>query len=532
MKLRDILNQTHDDYDDDRWCELDALAKGGKKFHDHIGTFLPRNPMEPELLYSARKERAKYHSYMGAIINLYVSWLFAASFSVKADSRDSTEPVEVDKFYGEFQENVSKEQSLSAFIKDRFREAMTQGKANWLVELPPADPESPPADRAEYDARGLGRARLLPIDNCELLNWDIDDEGNYLWCVLKTKYLEQLGPLSPRDVIVEQWRIYDQETVTVYELRYTKSEPAGDREPSKLGEAKPHGFKRVPIVTLTLPEELCVGEQTYDAQVEHFRHDAALAWAIYRTCYAMPVFHLEDGEKPPTMGVGYGLMLGHNDKVDWLSPPPDSFQTIAANRDAKRDEIFRIVHQMAQGLDNNAETVGRSAESKEIDAAATRIMLNAYGEMVGQAIEETYEIISEARNELDYEWSVEGFSGYDTATAGSLLGNVKAAKDLGIPSETFLKEATTKAALALLPEVDQKTKDAIRQEIKDYKFEVTGQTAEAALQNQALESQEGMQVESLKSQEKTAAASLKAKQAGPPAGNPSKPSQASKTKGK
>jgi hypothetical protein len=497
---KDILDQKHPSYDAKRWDELEALAEGGKKFHALISTFLPRNMMEPEGMYEQRKKRAKYHSYVGAIVNLYVAWLFAANFSVKSYKRGTKEAQQTNSFYGEFQEDVGGENTLTAFMKGRMRGAMTTKKSSWLIQLPDNAGDEP-SSLDEYDRRGLGRATLTEIDSKELLDWECSEDGAYLWAIIRTSRCERKTPGASRNDEIVQWRVYDRENVSTYELRRDKRTLT--EEAIKLVQAPaPHGFKRVPIVTLELPQELCVGEQTYDAQLAHFHYDAGLDWAIMRTCYAMPVFKIADDEKRPTMGTGYGLYLGVDEDMTWASPPSDAFDVIARNRDAKRDEIFRIVHQMAQGLDNNAETVGRSAESKEIDAAATRIMLNTYGEAVARAIEETYEIIGEARGDVDLEWSIEGFSGYDVATAGTLLDNVRRAKDLGIPSQTFQAEISTKAALSLVPESDQRVKDAIRTEIHGYQFEVTGQTVDAALADKQIQSSEKLAKDSLKSQEK------------------------------
>jgi hypothetical protein len=507
------LDQKHPTYDAQRWEALEALSEGGKKFHKLIETFLPQNPMEPELMYAQRKKRAKFHSYTGAIINLYVAWLFAANFSVKAYKKDSEEPQNPDKFYGVFQENVGGERTLTTFMKGRAREAMRKGKSSWLIQLP-SDEGRPPADRDEYDKRGLGRATLTEIDPKELLDWEYDDEGNYLWAIVKTISNERKSPFASRNAEKQTWKVYDREMVTTFELvkRQESDGTVKEEEVRQVGEPAKHGFKRVPIITLCLEEEMCIGEQTYDAQIAHFQADAGLDWAIMRTCYAMPVFKLEDEDNKPTMGVGYGLYLGVNEEMEWSSPPADSFDTISKNRDAKRDEIFRIVHQMAQGIDNNAETVGRSAESKEIDAAATRLMLNTYGGVVAAAIEETYETISEARDEKDLEWSVEGFSGYDVATAGTLLANIKMAKDVGIPSKTFQKEISTKAALSLVPEADQKVKDKIRSEIGSYDFEVTGKTVEQQLADKTIEAQKSMTDAKLASQESMTEATLKSQE--------------------
>lgn len=508
---KETLDQTNPCYDAERWAELEALAKGGKKFHALIDRFLPQNPMEPDLRYGVRKKRAKYYSYTGAIINLYVSWMFAAGFEAKAYERGSSDPLnEVDSWYGEFQEDVGNETTLKAFMKERFRDAMTMSKAVWLAELPPKPDDVEVTDKATYDSLKLGHAKLCKIDPAALLDWEEDDDGELIYCVIKSEWVERPSPMAKRDLCVEQWKIYDRTNVATYELRYQKNSPPSRRDAAQLVSNTVHGFQKVPVIRLCLPEEMCIGEQTYDAQISHFQLDNALSWAISATCYPVPVWKLENADTQPTMGVGYAVFIGKDDSLEWSTPPADAYDVIARNRDSKRDEIFRIVHQMAQGLDNNAETVGRSAESKEIDAAATRIMLNAYGEIIGKAIEETYELISEARGDDDYEWSVEGFSGYDTATASTLLANIEKAKSLGIPSNIFQREISKKAALSLVPELDPRVKDRIRGEIDSYNFPLTGKLLEHEMQGEQLESSEKQASAALKSQEKVSKETSKA----------------------
>lgn len=478
-----ILDTTHPTYNPARWSEVCALAKGGKLYRDYLGKFLPQNPVEPDDVYAQRKREAHLTSYSASIINLYTSWLFASSFSVKAYKRGTEEPVEaVDAFYGEFQEDVGYETQLSTFIKERFRAALENEHAYFLAELPSNDGVEP-GNKMEYEERGLGRATLKALDCCEVIDWDMDDLGQYNWVMVRTAAEQRASWMQKRDEVVETWRLYDRTHCRTFQLRYKKGQrPRDPKKEVTEVENAPHGFKRVPVVRLSVPHELCIGEQTFDPQLEHFRVDNALSWLIRRTCYAQPVFNIEDGENnPPRMGAGYAIMLGKDDKMGWTAPPQAPFDILQGKLDSKREEIYRIVHQMAQAVDNNAETVGRSADSKEIDAAATRILLNEYGTHVSKAIEEAYELISEARDDADYEWSVEGFSGYDTATVSSLLGNATVARGLGIPSKTFHKELCTKTALALLPEVDQRVKDTIRKEITDADFEVSSKPVETDL---------------------------------------------------
>lgn len=495
MPTKKLLDTQHPEYDGQRYEHLQALAAGGKQFHALIREFLPRQPMEPEPRYEMRCKRAKYLSYLGSIVNLYASWLFAAGYEVKAYQKDSETPLPtIDPFYGAFQENVGGEKTLKSFMKDRFREVLTVGKSLWVAELPAAPDGVDISDRAVWEKLNLGRGSLTARGAAAMLDWYEDDDGNLEWCVLKSVSKPRANVSTPRNRTVEEWRVYDRANVTIYTLEYADNERPDPDTPIN-GVTTVHGFKRVPVMRLCLPAELCVGEQVHDAQISHFQHDAALSWSMAMTAYATPVFHLDDEEKKPTLGVGYAVFLGKEETMSWTAPPTDSYQAIAKNRDAKRDEIYRIVHQLGQSLDQNAEQVGRSADSKEIDSAATRILLNAYGEVVAKTIEETYELLSEARDELGYEWSVEGFSGYDTATAGSLLANVRSGKTLGLPSNTLHRELSKKAALVLVPELDPRVKDAIRKEIDAYDFKPSGQVMDEQLLTSELASKETIATE-------------------------------------
>ncbi len=480
MKIK-TLRLTNECYDHTRWEELEAISKGGKKFHGLMNKFLPQNALEPVEIYQARKSQAHFHSHSGSIMSLYVSWLFAADFTVAPHYRGTPDVItDHSDFYGLFQEDVGDETTFSAFTRERFREALTMRKSHWLIELPSNGGEIP-ADKIEWEDRQLGRATLKSIDNCDVLDWRRDEQGRFEWVTLYSCDDSRRSWLDADNTIIETWSIYDEENITTFEIEYPKNAKPSDETEIAVKSILPHGFTRVPLMTLDIPEELCIGEQTRDTELEHFRLDNALSWLIRRTCYAQPVFNLADGETMPTMGTGYGIVMGVDDKMGWTAPPAAPFDILQKNVEAKRDAIYRVTHTMAQAVDNNAETVGRSADSKEIDAAATRIMLQAYGTYVAKAIEETYETISEARGETDYEWSVEGFSGYDTATVASLISNATNARMLGIPSETFHKELALKVANAMLAGEDQRKKDIIRGEIVKSKFDVSSMNPETEL---------------------------------------------------
>lgn len=466
--LLSALDAKNPAYDAETWADNEALYRGGKSARARFDRFLPKNPSEPTETYALRLKESAYKSYVGSVVDYYVAWLFSASFDVRARDAVTGEPVaKLDDFYAKWKEDVGGDVDLIDFLRDRLRVALTQECSHWLVEFP-GDGGAPPSDRAEYEARELGNARLCPVERSQLYDWECDDHDELLWVIVHDMRYIRPDPRQERDQIVETWRIYDATDVETFELRYESGKrPPPKTDVASLGKRK-HGAVQVPIVTLRLPDGLCVVERTKDAQLEHFRLSNALTWGIKRTCYAMPVFKLKDEQSPPVMGTGYYIQLGAEDSADWMAPPTDHLSATALAADAARDEIYRIAHQMALSVNNRmAAAVSRSGESKEQDALATRVMLNVFGAAIKEAIEETYEILSDGRGDVEVAFSVEGLDAFDTESVSVLLANVGTAQGLGIPSKTFEKEIKIRAALGMVPDADQSVKDAIREEIDE-----------------------------------------------------------------
>jgi len=464
--LLENLDATNSGYDADYWRDLDALYRGGRAFRDRIRNFLLQHQMEPTAVYHQRLQEASYRSYLGPIIDYYVAWLFSGAFSVRAKSLTGDTLQEPDPWYAAFREDVGGDIDMTDFMRERFKTALVKKRAHWICELNDDGQADWPDNLAEFHGRKFGEARLFKVDPEELYDWETDVKGNLTWCVIHN--IQKIRPTvyQKRVLNVETWKVYDVKYVTTFEIRYEDGKrPASTELISEKEQPRRHGFLQVPLQTVEIPEGLWIANRIRDPQLEHFRLGTGLGWAIRRTCYAMPVFKIKDATKPPVMGAGYFIMIDVDEEMTWSAPPNQPFDVISKEVDVQRNDMFRVTHQMALGLDNNAETVGRSADSKAEDNAATRIMLNAYGMIMAEVIEETYEMISDARGDKDISWSIEGFSGYDTATAPEVISNAMNAQMLNIPSKRFLTEIKTKVAWATMPEASQDVKDEIRKEI-------------------------------------------------------------------
>lgn len=484
MKIA-LLSSPHPTYDAALWRRYDALYRGGEVFRAAVQEFLPRNPMEPDLTYQARCAEAHFTSYAGPILDWFSAKVCAASLVVRATNPDTDEPAALDPFYGHWKEDVDGAGTdLIDFVRARFTEALVKGRAWCLCEMAD-DGAPPPASRAEWESRGLGDATLVALDNEQVLDFETDARGELTWAIVHNVETPRPSPSAPRGVIRETWRIFDRAECETWVREY---DPAKEQrgEDASFESRRPHGFTRVPLVRLgftgtrgvkvkragTRPISLssCALEGFWlmrrlaDPQVAHFRSSAALDWNIKRTCYAMPVYKVEDSASPPVMGVGYYIMIGTKESAEWIAPPTAHLDVLAQRCEHLQQEVYRAANQMAQGVNNNAAAVGRSGESKQADASSTEVVLRVYGAVCREAIEAIYSLLSEGRGEAVH-WSIEGFDVFSVIDAGAVIDAVGKVRALSIPSPTLTRELFYKAADVLLPNADQPTKDAIREEI-------------------------------------------------------------------
>jgi hypothetical protein len=169
----------------------------------------------------------------------------------------------------------------------------------------------------------------------------------------------------------------------------------------------------------------------------------------------------------PTMGAGYGIIIGADEEVDYISPPSDHFTALQEEVKAEKDEIFRVAHQMALGVENNSAAVGRSGESKQQDADNTRVVLLAFSRVVKEAIEKCFDLISEFRND-ELKWSIGGLDDFAAVDVEGLLEALKRVDGIGgIPSELFMAEMLKRLSDALLTDTDQETRKQIHDQIVD-----------------------------------------------------------------
>src|SRR5581483_388588 len=254
------------------WRMYRNLHVGGHEFKHHAAEYLLRRQKEPLDVYGERLHRVFYENYIGSIIDWYASTLFRREPSMQFEGGLESGK----KFLGQLSEDCdSRGASLSSFFRQCLVDALVAGRSHILIDFPRAS--IAPSNRAEEDAAGLSRAFLIRYQAEDLINWSMDERGEYDWVVLRQSVRKQPRVDSPETIDETYWYYYDKAEYRTYRRTEGGEEPAS----IELIARGPHALVRqgrVPLLTLQVSEGLWLMNKAAHLQLEHFNKSNALGW--------------------------------------------------------------------------------------------------------------------------------------------------------------------------------------------------------------------------------------------------------------
>jgi hypothetical protein len=327
------------------------------------------------------------------------------------------------------------------------------------VDFPRA--ERKPATLAEEDIEGTSRAYLSQCPAEQLINWAMDERGDFEWVVIRTKFDRKptldSGPRSEQT----RWIYYDRRRFQIYRSVDEHGRPS----PPQLESEGEHAFaaqNRVPLFPLRLPEGLWLMNKAGLLQLEHFNKSNALAWALTLGLFATPVIY-SDRDWSQIIGESYYIQLGKDDKFGWTEPEGKVFQVASDNLTRLQEEIYRVCYLLTQA--GGSLTRQQSGISKQRDHAITQEVLRAFGDGVKDTLKRVLRAVIAARQDE----IVVDVSGLDEFDIGDFTGELEDARtllSLGIESPTLKKQVFKKLAFKYLSDVRQEVKDRIASEIE------------------------------------------------------------------
>jgi len=442
----------HPQYDGKFWKRCRALYSGGKRLlHDPevLHDVFPRHLAEEEYVYKERCRRAYYIPYPGEIIDAISAALFSEKLTVSADP-------EPDEFYAEFFGDCSKpggkRQSVPELMKEQLITALLCKRAWTLVDLP--EPTEVVDNYKEQEKSGLLDAYACTLDPECVWDWEEDEEGSgeLEWVLIHYQSARRNGIEAGRDMIKEEWIYYDRTGWKRYKVEYKKDHPPKEKQEIPLDGEGLHSFGRVPIVPFELPDGLWAMGKIESIAVAHLNKRNALTWAEYKSLF--PVLTHMQGEENPLIpvtgdpnrgtnqvyGIGRVMTFGAGDELKYVGPDAAPFMAAMQDLNNLRDEMHRVLHQMAMSVDNSGAALQRSGDSKQVDQEITSIILRALGQFVRDHVRQVYDMVQVGRKDQEVEWEISGMEKFNEISVGALVDQAAILDTLSIPAPTFQRK--------------------------------------------------------------------------------------------
>ncbi len=448
------IDQEHPEYAARKraWRKYRDLYAGGEQFKVNAAEYLIRRQREPGEVYAERLSRVFYENYVGSIVDWYAATLFRREPVITFEGSHATAKT----FFASLVEDSDRRgTSLADFFRRQFTESLVTGTSYVLVDFPRVKTRQ--GTRAEEDASGASRAYLVEYGADDIINWSLDEQGNFEWVVVRTKQIKKDRVEDPEWRTETCWAYYDKRTYRIY------SEDGGK---AVLIDEGTHGLAKLgqtPLFALRIPEGLWMLNRAGSLQLEHFNKSNALSWALTMGLFAMPVVY-SDREFSQMVGESYYIQLGPEDKFGWTEPEGKVYQIAADNLVRLQEELYRVCYLIQAGASLDV-TTRQSGVAKQRDFSITQEVLRAYGDAVKEQIRRVLRATSAARED-GLEVSVTGMDEFDIADYGTELEDAKQLLGLGVASPTLKKEVFKKLALKYLCDARQDVKDRIAEEIE------------------------------------------------------------------
>lgn len=477
----------HPECDVEWFRRCKALYAGGRALLSDgavLGAIMPKHSHEAEVAYAERVARAFYINYAGTIIAKLAAGLFTEQPVMRAGDGEA-----LDDWYTDFFKDVTppggKKLSFVGLLKRQIITALCCRRAWTLVELPDKSGEVPPETALEEEKAGALECYAYPVDPECVRDWEMDEDGKLKWCLLAFQRGAREGLVATRNWCEEEFVFYTATEYQRYLIRYDVKNPPKDSTIVPLVANGTHTFGRVPVVSLELTDGMYAMGQLAPIAVAHFNQRNALSWAMFKSLFPVPTAFLgeeklgqpvsEDQGRATNQvrSPGHISVLAKDDDFRYIGPPTEPFQYAAADCTSLRDEMYRVVHSMADSVDNSGAALQRSGTSKQMDLQAQSIVQKELGEVLGDYAVEVMECVCAGRKDVGpdgeclYAWNMIGMEEFNQVDMDGLLKEVTAITTLDINSPSFQVDAKMKVAKSFVgDDVDEERLEQYRKELE------------------------------------------------------------------
>lgn len=451
-----FTTEKHPEYRPDYWAKCRALYSGDmfEPEHDQVlsSILLRRNAEDPDD-YKKRKAQSFYKNYPGSIIDKIIAALFS--------EQPSMQPVdgeEADPWYTDWLKDVSRpggqKMSFNELLKVQMRTALQLRRAWTLIDLPRLPEGVRPNNLGDQEQLGGLRAYAAPVEPESVWDWQTNDDGELEWVLLAFQRQRRNGLDDARGEVEEEFVYYTRTAFERYIICYPKDKPPGPDDTVPLVDSGPHSFGRVPMCMLELPPGLHAMGKLESLARAHMVLSNSLHYSTINSLFPTPVaYQGADQEGNPATSDPdratrqkrspyHTVVLGAGDRFEFVGPSAEPFAQAAAQEREARDEMYRVVHSMADSVDNTAAALQRSGDSKRADKESEAKVCKALGEKLNEYGCDIIGCVGVGRGDKGrdgkpIEWVMKGMEEFDSEDSKSLLEKEQAIVLLDIKSPTY-----------------------------------------------------------------------------------------------
>lgn len=426
-------------------------------------TYLDRYPREDSPKFARRIEVAHYPGYVEAIVDLLLSYVLKREMAREGIPKQITDwAQDVDG------SGTSWDEMLENTLIPR------AALLGWIPLL--IDADATPEGTTKAQTQG-SRVRALPLFPANLLDWETDESGHFVWAKVRLDYTKRDGPLG--DERKEQhYHLWSRTTVRKFVV---VDDGRGQRVESDGGE-QPNPFGFVPLSIWRhkpSPDDAVRGLGMVDGIASQVRRlfnllselDEHMRQQVF-ALLQVPQSPNATGGTELQLGTDNALPLPHESKHEYkyIAPPASVADTYETRIAATVDEIYRLAR---SENDRGKAVSSTSGVARAYEFEKTNRRLGDFAKQLARAERRTYHVLGRVMG-LD-DKALEGtmvtaptdFKVEDLATA---LENATQAITLGIggTAEARIKQRVVDKMLPNLSPVDKATIDAeIEQERVD-----------------------------------------------------------------
>lgn len=469
------LNTHHPTYNPAALRRIDLLYTGGQEIIDNANVFIQRDPGEHPDQYKSRLNAAHYDNYLAEIINGYVAQACSKQLSITTTNNDA-----LSGFYSDFWQNADlSNNSFSQVAKCVFTTGLKYQTGYLGIDFPKTTKK--PESLLEEEQSGANRAYVYEIPPENVIDWELDEFGNYIWLKIKDEYIVRDNPFAEQRTRVIRIKLLERAAktnYTIYELRLPERKKPQASDSYQVVDSNTLSFDQIPVVRFSLPPELFISGLISANCASVFTRKSSLYAAEKKNLFPIAVFKqgpeitaAEYNEKqadPNRISTAKAdvktknvAVIGSSDSLEYVEPSGKSYEIFFDQIQKDVDEIHRVTHTMANSI-SNADKTYKAALAKIEDNKAKELVLSAYGETFRDFAGKVYDLIAQGRGEK-IQWKITGMDEYRILDRQQTLNELQLHGD--IPSKTLKKITFARLATELEPELTHEQLQQITDEI-------------------------------------------------------------------